>query len=269
MLPEGSLPPAAAEVVLNLIENRYSSKEIKHSTCESVSLRRASARPVRLLETSRSHASGEKVVLRRHTESVRYAIEKREHCDDVYGFRDLILAPACITQLLYVRGGGLGGSPGDQLGIIEQSPLGRGQSRLIELALENCRNALVGCSLNTQEVGVAVESIRAPIQERDVTRKHLFVAANEMTLREMHGVREFDYLAQEVRPRAEAFDDSWNLMPAGTLAPEIVGRRRVAGGLVILGDTNLCGPSFGRRLDGLVGVAGIIFFAATHMRQTS
>jgi hypothetical protein len=74
---------------------------------------------------SGSHASGEEVILRRHAEGVRHAIEKREHSDHVHGFRDLVFTPARIAQLLDVGRGGLGSRPGNQLGVIEQRSLGR------------------------------------------------------------------------------------------------------------------------------------------------
>jgi hypothetical protein len=111
---------------------------------------------------------------------------------------------------------------------------------------------------------MAVESIRAPIQEGDVAREHLFVTPREMALREMHSVREFDYLAQEIRSRAEALNDSRDLMAAGTFAPEIVGGSSVAGGLVILGDANLCGRGFGRWFGGLFRFARFVSFVASH-----
>jgi hypothetical protein len=78
-----------------------------------------------------------------------------------------------------------------------------GQARLIQLALENCRCALIGCSLNPQEVGVAVQSIWAPVQVRDVARDHFFVPSREMSFRKMNSVRELNYLAQEIGPRPE------------------------------------------------------------------
>ncbi len=219
---------------------------------------------------SGSHAPIEKVILRGDAKSVRHAIEEREQSDHVNGFRDLVFAPACIAEFLDVGCGGLGSRLGNQLGVIEQRALGRSQPCFIELAFENCLNALVGCSLNTQEVGVAVESIRAPIQERDVTRKHLLVTPGEMTLRKMYGVRKFHHLAQEVWPRAEALDDSGNLIPSGAFAPEIISRSSVAGGFVILGNADLCGRSFGRWFGGLFRLARLVFFfVASHMRQTS
>jgi hypothetical protein len=52
----------------------------------------------------------------------------------------------------------------DQLDVVEQNSLGLRQPGFVEFAFENGGYALIVCSLNTQEVGVAVQSIRAPIQ---------------------------------------------------------------------------------------------------------
>jgi hypothetical protein len=73
---------------------------------------------------SRSHAPGEKVILRGHAKSVRHTIEKREHSDHVDGFGDLIFTPARIAQLLDVGRSGLGSRLGDEFGVIEKRALG-------------------------------------------------------------------------------------------------------------------------------------------------
>ena len=59
--------------------------------------------------------------------------------------------------------------------------LRRGQASFVQLAFENRRYALISRSLNTQEVGVAVQSIRAPVQKGNVTGNHFLVAALEMS----------------------------------------------------------------------------------------
>ena len=61
---------------------------------------------------------------------------------------------------------------------------------------------------------MAVESIRAAVQVRDVAGDHLFVAPLQMALGKVNGVREIDHLTQEVWARAETFDDAGNLRPA-------------------------------------------------------
>jgi hypothetical protein len=86
------------------------------------------------------------------------------------------------------------GRAGHKLDVIHQSALRASQARFIELAFQNCFHAFVGCSLNTQEVGVAVQSIRALIQEGDVACDHLLVPADEMAFGEVNDVRKLDDL---------------------------------------------------------------------------
>jgi hypothetical protein len=76
----------------------------------------------------------------------------------------------------------------DQFHIIEQRAFRWSQARVVELALENGIYALIGGSLNTQEVGVAVQSIWAPVQVRNVAGDHLLVAAREVTFGEMNRI---------------------------------------------------------------------------------
>jgi hypothetical protein len=64
-----------------------------------------------------------------------------------------------------IRGSGTVGGFGDELGIVQQNALRLGQAGFIELAFENGCDSLIGGSLNPQEVGVAVQSIRAAIEE--------------------------------------------------------------------------------------------------------
>jgi hypothetical protein len=107
----------------------------------------------------------------------------------------LIFFPSGVAQFLHVRVGGSRRIPGDQIHVYRQSALGWRQAGFIELAFEDCCNALVGGSLSTQEVGVAVQSIWTPIQKRNVAGDHFLMAAGEMALGEMNPVGEFDDLA--------------------------------------------------------------------------
>jgi hypothetical protein len=118
--------------------------------------------------------------------------------------------------------------------------LGQRQAGFIELAFEDCRNALIGGSLNTQEVGVAVQSIRALVQKGNVTGNHFLVAAGEVTFGEVEFVGELDDLAQKIGTRAEALDDPGNLRASGPGAPEIVSSGEVASGFGVFGDADLC-----------------------------
>jgi hypothetical protein len=190
----------------------------------------------------RSQFSRREVILGGNAERIRHAVEERKHCRDVNRFRNLFLAPACIAQFLNVLVRGLIGGLCYQLNIIEQSAFRRRKPGLLEFALENRIDALITGSLNTQEVGMAVQSIRAPVQVGDVTRNHLLVAAREMAFGEMNGVGKLEHLPQEIRACAEALDNSRNLLASRTGAPVIVGSGYFAGGIGVLDD-----PDFGRR----------------------
>ena len=122
-----------------------------------------------------------------------------------------------------------------------QGALRRGQARLVQLAFENRRYAFIGCSLNPQEVSMAVQSIRTPVQVGDIAGDHLFVAAREMSFGKVDCVGELDHLAQEIRPRAEALDDARNLLPSRTGPPEVIGGGGFAGGVGVLDDFDLRG----------------------------
>jgi hypothetical protein len=113
----------------------------------------------------RGHFPDGEVVLRGNAESIGDAIEEGEHGDDVDGLSDLVLGPADGAKLCDIFDGGTVGGFGDELGVVQQSVLRLGQARFIELAFENGCDSLIGGSLNPQEVSVAVQSIRAAIEE--------------------------------------------------------------------------------------------------------
>ena len=137
---------------------------------------------------------------------------------------------------------------GDQFDVNHQSALCRSEARFIEFAFEDCCYALIGGSLNTQEVGVAVQSIRAAIQEGDITGDHFLVAAGEMAFGEVDLIREFYDLAKEIGTRAETLDDAGDLLASGAGAPEIVSGGEVAGGFGVFGDANFCWMLFRLRI---------------------
>src|SRR5438876_6688840 len=98
----------------------------------------------------------------------------------------------------------------DEFHIFEQGMLCGRKPRFVKPAFDNCLHTLIAGSLYTQEVSMAVRSIRTTVQERDITGDHFFVPAGEMSFRKMDGIRKIDHLAQEVRPCAEALDDARN-----------------------------------------------------------
>ena len=117
------------------------------------------------------------VILGRNTERIRDAVEESKHCRDVNRLSDLFLAPSCISQFLNVLVGGLMGCLCYQFHVIKQGTFRGREPSLLEFAFENRVDALITGSLNTQEVGMAVQSIRAPVQVGDMTRYHFLMAA--------------------------------------------------------------------------------------------
>jgi len=88
---------------------------------------------------------------------------------------------------------------------------------------------------------MAVQSIRTPVQIRDVAGDHLFVAARKMSFREMDRVSHFNDAPQEVRPRSEALDDAGNLLSSRPGSPKVVGGGRFSGGFRIFDDSDFSG----------------------------
>jgi hypothetical protein len=112
--------------------------------------------------------------------------------------------------------------------IVQQGPLGWSQSRIIEDAMGQRLNRSLFCSLNTQEVSMRIQSIRASVEPRDPTGDALLGAAIQMTLRKMDGVAEPDHFAQEIGPMAEALENTGHLLAAGLLSPFVVNLRNFA-----------------------------------------
>jgi hypothetical protein len=82
-----------------------------------------------------------------------------------------------------------------QFGVFKQSVLRFSQARLFELAFNNRRYTFICRSLNPQEVCMAVQSIRTPVQIGHIGSNHLLVSAGKMSLGEMNRVGELDDLA--------------------------------------------------------------------------
>jgi hypothetical protein len=129
--------------------------------------------------------------------------------------------------------------------------LGRSQSGFVKLAMQNRLHAFFVGSLNTQEVSVAVQSIRTPVQVGNIASDHLLVAAREMPLGKMNGVRELDHLAQEIRAHAKALDNTRHLFASRSRAPEVIRGSGIAGCFSVFNDSDLCRGFCG--LNNLVG----------------
>jgi len=76
-----------------------------------------------------------------------------------------------------------------------------------------------------------------------------------MAFRKMNRVGEVDDLAQEIGASAEALDDSWNLLAAGTGSPVVVGGCGIARRGGVFGDFDL-GDGFR-----VVGGRGVLLLA--------
>ena len=111
----------------------------------------------------RSQLASRHVVLRSNTKRVSDTIEESEQPCDVNGLCDLIFLPTRIAQLLHIFRSRTVGCLCNQLDIIKQNALRRCQARFVELTLQNRCNTFIGRSLNTQEVSMAVQSIRAAV----------------------------------------------------------------------------------------------------------
>ena len=136
--------------------------------------------------------------MRRNAEGIGDTIKKSEHCSVIDCFRNLFLFPACVAELLHMLRGCLVSGFRNQLYIFQKGALTRTETSLFKIAVEDRFHALICGSLNTQEVSMAVESIWATIQVRDMTGNHFFVPSRDMSFRKMNGVRELNYLAQEI-----------------------------------------------------------------------
>src|SRR5260370_40114315 len=179
------------------------------------------------------------IVLGGNAEGVGDAIEEGEQCRDVHGLCNLRFLPARRPEFLNILGGGAVSGMGNEFHVFHEDALRFRKARLVQLALQNRCYALIGCSLNPQEVSMAIQSIRAPVQVGDIARDHFFVPAREVSLGKVNGVGESDYLAQEIRTHAETLDDAGYLLPPRAGAPEIVGCGGLARGFGILGDPDL------------------------------
>ena len=85
-----------------------------------------------------------------------------------------------------------------------------------------------------------IQSIRAPIEIRDPARDRLFLPSIQMTFREVNGVAEFEDIAQEIGPVAEALQNTGYLLPPGLATPLIVHIRDLAGSVCVFNN-----PDFG------------------------
>jgi hypothetical protein len=87
---------------------------------------------------------------------------------------------------------------------------------------------------------MAVQSIRAPIEKRDVAGDHLLVPPREVAFRKMDGVGKFNDLPEKIWPGPKALDDAGDLFSSRTGAPVIVCRGDIPGSFGVFRDPDLC-----------------------------
>jgi hypothetical protein len=101
--------------------------------------------------------------LRRDTECISNPIEKGKHGGDINRLGNLVFFPSRIAQPLHVLRSSFVGGLGNQFYIFQEDTFTRSEAGFVELAFSNRLYASIGGSLNTQEVGMAVQSIRAAV----------------------------------------------------------------------------------------------------------
>ena len=137
---------------------------------------------------SRRQFSGREILLGRNAKGICNAVKESEHCSDIHCLGNLFFLPTHIAELLHILRGCFVSSFRNQLHVLQQGPLAGSETGFGKFAFDDCLYALIGGSLNTQEVSMAVESIRTTVQVRDVAGNHFLVTPREMPLRKMNRV---------------------------------------------------------------------------------
>ena len=102
--------------------------------------------------SSLGHGIHFEITLRRNTKGVGYTIKEGKHCRDIYSLCNLWLAPAMVTENLYVfRGRSVGGLC-YLADVFEENSLRWGELSLVKFPLGNRLHRFFVCSLNPQEV---------------------------------------------------------------------------------------------------------------------
>lgn len=108
-------------------------------------------------------------------------------------------AVGCLRNLLY---------------ILQQRTVRIAETGLIQLSLSDGLNCLLVGSLNTQEVGMRVQSIWTAIQPRYPACDRFLRSSIQVPLRKVDRVTEAHDLTQEVGPMTKALKDSRHLLTA-------------------------------------------------------
>ena len=134
------------------------------------------------------------ITLRRNAERISHPVEKGEHRRNVNRLRDLGLAPSEIAQRLHVGGRGAIGCLGHLGDVFKQNAVCIVELRLCKVAGGQRLDCFFFGSLNTQEVGMRIQSIRATIKPGDPAGNRFLGLTRKMPFREVDRVAEAHHL---------------------------------------------------------------------------
>lgn len=86
---------------------------------------------------------------------------------------------------------------------------------------------------------MAVQSIRAAIQIRNMAGNHFLGAPRKMSFGKMDGIGKINDLPQEIRPCPKTLNDAGNLLPPGASSPVVIRGGSLSRGFVVFDDSNL------------------------------
>lgn len=118
----------------------------------------------------------------RYAEGISDPVEECEHRGDVNSLGDLWLGPPVVAQSLYVLRCRLVRSFGNLLYILEQFALCRGEVRPVQVTARNGLYSFFFGSLDTQEVGMRIQSIRTSVEVRHPAGYRFLGLAVKMSL---------------------------------------------------------------------------------------
>ena len=165
--------------------------------------------PTRCLLGRRIHF---KIALGSYPECIRNPVKEREHRRDVYRLGNLRFRPPMVAKLLHIFGSGAVGRLGHLGHILKQRTIGRTEPCFVQFTVGKRLYCSFFGSLNTQEVGMRVQSIRTAVEPRYPTRDGLLGLAGQVSFGEMDGIAELHDLLQKVGPMTEAFQNAWHFL---------------------------------------------------------
>ena len=85
---------------------------------------------------------------------------------------------------------------------------------------------------------MAVQSIRAAIQIRNMAGNHFLGAPRKMSFGKMDGIGKINDLPQEIRPCPKTLNDAGNLLATGTGSPVVIRGGSLSRGFVVFNNSN-------------------------------